>query len=1134
MADTKVRGITIELTADTTGIIKGLKECNSQIRTTASQLRDVDRLLKLDPTNMTLLKQRTQMLQEQVGTTTKKLEQLKAAQAKMKADGIDENSEQYRALQREIISTEQRLKELNATAGSGSAKLLQISNATGKIGETAESAGKKFMPLTAGILAIGGAAVKTAADFDAQMSKVQAISGATADDMDQLRDAAREMAAGSKFTAEEAGQALEYMAMAGWKTEDMLAGLPGIISLSAAANEDLGKTSDIVTDGLTAFGMKADEAGRFADVLAAASSNANTNVSMLGESFKYAAPVAGAMGYSVEDVAAALGLMANSGIKASSAGTALRTIFTNMAKPTDEMAHAMEVLGISLDDGQGNMKSFRDIMLDLREGFKGLKIPEEEATKALTELDQQLEDGTITQKQYDKMAAEWIKSAYGAEGALKAEAAAALAGKKGLSGLLAIVNASDEDFEKLTSAIDNSEGAAKKMADTMQDNLAGQFTILKSQLEEAGISIGEMLIPYLRKGVEWVQNLVDKFNDLPQSTKDTIVKVAGLVAAIGPLLIAFGKVSKAISAITKVMSTLNFVKFITNPVTLAIGAIAGLAAVLITLINNQEKAIKACHPFRDALDDLAESSDGVERQMRDTKKAYNDNAAAAEAEAEMANQLNDELQNLVGIEDKTATQKEKIKSLVEKLNELVPNLNLAYDEQADKLSKTNKQIEQNINLTKLQAETDAISSAYSDAMETRIKATQNANKAQDIYNSTMAESSDAAKQYVKDVEAGASAFELSWKYTAGDIEQGKHLLESKQALDEATQNLNDSRQDESAYAAMLAGSEQKLTEATAQQAKEINAIDLRGFRQELKNTLGEGYTADMKRAVNRAIKTGTEIPQSLRDGILNGEVSVTDAVTQINTAVDTKLSENKAAVKTTGDQTVKGFTTAIQNGAAGARTAAEKVASSTNSGLNSGKSGARSAGAGKGTAFNEGLASTVHSVTGTATAMVNKATTALAGGKDAAYQRGREYGQGFIGGLTSMSGDIGAAVLNLMQHSVIEKTKAAIKSGSPSRVARERGQEYGEGFGLGLLDMIRSVARATAALAATATDGMDGYLSTASMLSARPGAVGLAGGAGGVTNVTNNSYNQTNYSPRPLSPAEVYRQTNNLLLVPQY
>lgn len=330
-----------------------------------------------------------------------------------------------------------------------------ISQVTGISQKTYESTTKTFLGISGVIAGIGTAAVKTTADFDAEMSKVSAISGATGDDFDSLRDKAREMGSKTKFSASESAEALEYMAMAGWKTEDMLNGIEGVMNLAAASGEDLGTTSDIVTDAMTAFGLSAKDSGHFADILASASSNANTNVSMLGESFKYVAPVAGSMGMSAEDVSVALGMMANSGIKASQAGTSLRGMLTNMAKPSKEAKEAMEKLGISLDDGHGHMKSLRQIMDELRSGFGDLKISDEDFTSSMEHLNSELEAGTLTQEDYEEKVAELTERAFGAEGALKAQAAAALAGKTGMSGLLAIVNASDEDYQKLISSIEN-------------------------------------------------------------------------------------------------------------------------------------------------------------------------------------------------------------------------------------------------------------------------------------------------------------------------------------------------------------------------------------------------------------------------------------------------------------------------------------------------------------------------------------------------------------------------------------------------------------------------------------------------------------------------------------------------------
>jgi phage-related protein len=429
------------------------------------------------------------------------------------------------------------------------------------------------------------------------------------------------------------------MAMAGWKTEDMLSGIDGIMNLAAASGEDLATTSDIVTDALTAFGMSAEESGHFADVLAAASSNANTNVSMMGESFKYVAPVAGAMGYSAEDVSLALGLMANNGIKASSAGTSLRTMLTNMANPTDKMAAAMDKLGIKLDDGKGNMLSLREIMQNLRTGFGELKIPADEATAAFAELDQQLADGTIDQKQYDKQVADLTQRVFGAEGALKAQTAAMLAGKNGMSGLMAIVNSTEDDYSKLENAIDNCSetfvktkdgavmpmsealkqglewveeynGASEQMAATMNDNLAGQLKILISQLQELAISLGEIMMPIIREIVTQLQGLVDRLNGLDEGTKKVILTIAGVVAALGPLLIFVGKVMGAVGTImtwapqiqaaltmlsTTVLPAIQgalsslWAVLMANPIILVVAAVAALVAAFIHFWNTSEE-----------------------------------------------------------------------------------------------------------------------------------------------------------------------------------------------------------------------------------------------------------------------------------------------------------------------------------------------------------------------------------------------------------------------------------------------------------------------------------------------------------------------------------------------------------------
>ena len=381
------------------------------------------------------------------------------------------------------------------------------------LGTAAKVGAAAMVAATSAAVAFGKSSVEAGLSFDATMSEVSAISGATGEDFDALRNLAMDMGASTKFSASEAAEGLTYMAMAGWKTEEMLNGLPGILNLAAASGESLGTTSDIVTDAMTAFGLSADQSGHFADVLAAASSNANTNVSMLGESFKYVAPVAGSLGFSIEDTSVALGLMANSGIKASQAGTALRTMLTNMSKPTGEMEAAMEKLGVSIADENGEMYSLMDIMQQLRSGFGQLKISEDEYRTSVDGLIEQLENGEISENDFNKATMELMERAYGAEGALKAEAAAMLAGKEGMSGLLAIVNTSDADFDKLTNSIYEADGAAEHMAAVMQDNLQGDLTIMQSALEGVQLAVSDKLTPSLREFAQFGSSALSSIGD---------------------------------------------------------------------------------------------------------------------------------------------------------------------------------------------------------------------------------------------------------------------------------------------------------------------------------------------------------------------------------------------------------------------------------------------------------------------------------------------------------------------------------------------------------------------------------------------------------------------------------------------
>lgn len=446
-------------------------------------------------------------------------------------------------------------KKVTGASDALSAKAVAIGNAVYDMGKKAATSFAKM----------GEFAMDVGTAFDTSMASVAAISGSTGDELEALTKKAKEMGAKTKFSASESADAFTYMAMAGWKTGDMLDGIEGIMNLAAASGENLASVSDIVTDALTAFGLSAEDSGHFADVLAAASNNANTNVSMLGGSFKYVAPVAGALGYSIEDVSVALGLMANSGIKAEQAGTSMRSMLSRLAKPTKEVYAAFDRLGISaeetLTNADGTMKPLSETVGILREKMSGLSEAEQ------------------------------------------ANVAAGIAGQEAMSGLLAIVNASGSDYQKLTAAINNADGTAQGMADTMNDNLPGAITILKSALEGLGIAVYENGSGKLKEFVEKITETVSKITEfvgaggldgLITGFQNLLPWITGATSAIVTYKAAMAitgiidAVRKATEGMTIAQAALNAVMK-ANPFALIASLLAALVTALVTLYMTNEE-----------------------------------------------------------------------------------------------------------------------------------------------------------------------------------------------------------------------------------------------------------------------------------------------------------------------------------------------------------------------------------------------------------------------------------------------------------------------------------------------------------------------------------------------------------------
>lgn len=479
------------------------------------------------------------------------------------------------------------MEGFNSKGSTVSNKFQSVGNALTSVGGTLTD--KVTMP----ILGLGKQIVQTGSEFEYAMSQVKktvkSSTGYSEEAFQKLTEEARRMGRDTTFTATEAANALEYMGMAGWGINDMLNGLEPILNLAIAGNTDLATTSDIVTDALTGFGLTSKDTSHFVDILAAASMNSNTNVNLLGESFKYVAPVAGAFKFTAEDTALALGLMANAGIKSSMAGTSLRSVMTNLANPVGQSKAAVEALGIEITNADGSTRSWRSIMDELRAKLGGATMSSEELTARISYLDEQFQSGAISEEEYADQSIALAEAAYAGSDAEKVRLAAMLAGKTGMAGLLAIVNAGQGDYNNLAGAIDGCTdetkgySAAQDMAKVAQDNFQSKMDILISKLTDLAISLFDLIEGPLTKIVDKIGEVVDWLNSLDDDTKETIIQFALFAAAAGPVLSALGNVLKVVGFVINVFKGLGKIVEIVAGVFGAGGGAAGGTGLLSVL-----------------------------------------------------------------------------------------------------------------------------------------------------------------------------------------------------------------------------------------------------------------------------------------------------------------------------------------------------------------------------------------------------------------------------------------------------------------------------------------------------------------------------------------------------------------------
>ncbi len=541
MAD-RIKGITVQLGGDTTGLSKALKDVNKDIRNTQTQLRDVNRLLKLDPTNTKLLTQKQRLLKEEIGGTKDKLHSLKDAEKQVQQQFKEGkvSREQYEALQREIEDTKQQLKSLKDESrdfgGVATQVFGQIGDKIKNFGSKVSDIGKKLLPLTGSILGVGAAAVKTGASFDKSMSKVKALSGAGEEEFQQLRQAALDAGETTAFSAQEAADALGYMALAGWDVNDSITALPAVLNLAAAGGMDLAAAADMVTDFLSAFGLEADQAAYFTDLMAYAQANSNTSADQLGEAYKNCAANLHAAGQDVETVTSLLELMANQNLKGSEAGTAMSAIMRDITSKMKNGAIQIGNTSVSVQDAEGNFRDLTDILTDVETATGGMGTAQKAAALGST------------------FTADSIK------------------------GLNIILGQGMDTAKHYEEQLRNSLGTAGNQAATQLDNFSGQMTLMGSALQTGAIAVSDVLTPVVSKLVDYVQQAVDWFNGLDDSQKKMIVTVAMIVAAIGPLLMILGTIASSIGSIVALIG------LIATPVGLAVAAVVAGAAVIIGLI----------------------------------------------------------------------------------------------------------------------------------------------------------------------------------------------------------------------------------------------------------------------------------------------------------------------------------------------------------------------------------------------------------------------------------------------------------------------------------------------------------------------------------------------------------------------
>ena len=841
-----IKGILVEIGGDTSGLQKALTKVNTATSSLSKELRGVNSLLKLDPKNIELTKQKQEILTKSIGETSKKLEELRKVEEMANSERDKISDENYRNLQREIANTEYKLKQLQVQASKWTKagdnleafgnKVVSISGKLNNMGNTLTTS------LTLPVLAIGTAAISTGNDFEAQMSRVQAIAGATKEELKKLTDLAVDLGAKTSFSASEVAAGMENLASAGFSTNEIIQAMPGLLDLAASSGAELAISSEIAASSIRGFGLEANKSGHVADVFAEASARTNAQVEDMGEAMKYVAPVAKTVGLSIEETAAAIGIMSDAGVKGSQAGTTLRGGLTRIVKPTKQVKEAMEELGVEFYNSNGTMKSLTQIIQTLQEHTKGLT------------------DET------------------------KNQALAQIFGTEALSGMMALVNRGSSELDKMTKSFEKCDGSAKEMADTMLDNSKGAIESLTGSLESAGIAIQQALAPEIKDLSKWIQGLVDDFNDLSDEEKQNIVRTALLVASIGPAIKIFskltsglGKVSKGIGIFSKAIavaknntvsadvSVNNLAKrigFLTTPTGIATTAIVGLTAATAAYYIAVAEEKTAMGGLRNEIEKQKSSWESL-------KETRNNTLNNSLNEIEITQKLADELRTFTNENGKVKQGYEDRAQVI--LNQLNKALGTEYKLNGNIIGQY-KELRDNIDnliaMKKAEAVLNAYQEEYGTAIKEQAKATENLielkkqqkEAAEQMAVATGREKAEASNMYSYTSKKIMEQQELLSKYgkTIEDVEklQTASASGSAQKIDEAITKMGTS------YDRAKQMSQKSLTEQVKDQATYI---------QNIKNSLAEAETVHdtyQQSILNTQIETENKKLQELVNSLI--------------------------------------------------------------------------------------------------------------------------------------------------------------------------------------------------------------------------------------------------------------------------